>query len=111
MATKVWFLYALVVTGISMGQSRQQVTAGTYTIPAPVNVAPGQLVTVIVHGLDDGMIKTVRAVAGTDLPMSLAGVFAGYLQVTLPNILISLPILEVHPFSPCNRVNLYECEE
>jgi hypothetical protein len=90
------------------------VITSAYAFPAPLTVAPGQLVTLIVQGLDDTMTKTLRAPAGADLPNSLAGISAGYQQFSLPNgglIGLGMPILEVHPFSPCNRVALYECVE
>jgi hypothetical protein len=70
-----------------------------YTLPTPVNVAPGELLTLMVNGttlpLSGGY--TVRAPAGADLPTTMAGVSIGYSQ---GNGWLA-PIHSVHGFYGC----------
>jgi uncharacterized protein (TIGR03437 family) len=89
------------------GQVSPAILGSGYTVPSPIYAGPGQLITLIVQGLGNGMSQTVRAPAGANLPTTLAGVSVSFGQGT-PG---SAPVLEVHPFSPCNAVFLYECNE
>jgi uncharacterized protein (TIGR03437 family) len=86
----------------------EPVTAGSgYVLPNNFSVAPGQLLTLIVQGIllnpaTDTQI--VRAPAGADLPTTLAGLSAGYLQ----GVSRSAPILEMHPFFTCQEVATFQ---
>jgi len=44
----------------------------SYLLPTPISVAPGQLVTLIMQGIDTEDVAITRAPAGTDLPTTLA---------------------------------------
>lgn len=81
----------------SLGQSATPtVITSSYTLVQGFNVAPGQLITLVVDiGFPHDIWKTVRAPAGADLPLSLAGITGGYRQSS------SHPpsrFLEVHPY-------------
>src|ERR1700692_4777973 len=91
--------FVLVLAGSSavMGQSGPPVIGYGYTFPAPLYAAPGQLLTLIVQGLDSSMSQTVRAPGNANLPTTLAGISAPYSQSTSR----LAPILEVHPFLTC----------
>jgi uncharacterized protein (TIGR03437 family) len=86
-----------------LGQPSLPVTGSGYVLPAPIPVAPGQLVTLFVYDVDygaSGYIRTGgRAPAGVDLPTTLAGVYAEFDQLSNLNTLkVQVPMLDVHPF-------------
>ena len=65
----------LVVVPSCFGQGTPIVTGAGYTLPAPVNVAPGQILTVYVQGIGSALTQPVRN-PGYPLPTSLAGISA-----------------------------------
>src|ERR1700678_1958818 len=69
------FLLGLVGAASGFGQI---VTGAGYTLPAPINVAPGQILTVYVQGMGSALTGSVHA-TGNTLPASLAGL-SGTLQ-------------------------------
>ncbi len=78
-------------------------TGSGYTLPSPIPVAPGQLVTIFVYDVDyatSGYIRQGgRAPAGVDLPFTLAGVYAEFDQLAdLKTLKLPVPMLDVHPF-------------
>lgn len=90
---------ALVIAGCccSLAQSTTPaVITSSYPLVQGFSVAPGQLVTLVVHlGFPHGILTTIRAPAGADLPTSLGGITGGYSQSesTAPT-----RFLEVHPY-------------
>jgi hypothetical protein len=73
---------ALVASCSLLAQSTTPtVITSSYTLVQSFNVAPGQLVTLVLSlGFPNGVSRTVRAPAGADLPYSLAGISGGYRQ-------------------------------
>jgi len=78
-----------------LAQTNSPVAAG-YTAPAPVSVAPGQILTFFLDGLDGLVSKPVRAPSGA-LPNSLAGISVTLRQGSDHPV----PMLEVRPVSTC----------
>jgi uncharacterized protein (TIGR03437 family) len=80
------------------------VVGSGYELPAPIQVAPGQLVTLFVYDVQydaSGYIRQGgRAPAGIDLPTTLAGVYAEFDQLfNLKTLQLLVPMLDVHPFT------------
>jgi uncharacterized protein (TIGR03437 family) len=78
-----------------IAQTNMVVGAG-YTAPAPLNAAPGQVITLFVEGVAKSLNQTLRAPDGF-WPTSLAGISVTLLQETR----IPVPILEVRPIPTC----------
>jgi uncharacterized protein (TIGR03437 family) len=76
-------------------QTNMVVGAG-YTAPAPLNAAPGQVITLFVDGVGKSLTQAVRTPDGS-WPTSLAGISVTLLQGTK----IPVPILEVRPIPTC----------
>jgi uncharacterized protein (TIGR03437 family) len=79
------------------------VTGSGYALPAPIPVAPGQLVTLFVYDVDYGASARIRpggrAPGGVDLPTTLAGVYAEFDQLNdVKTLKLQVPMLDVHPF-------------
>ena len=79
---------------VSLSAQTNAVVGAGYSPPAPVSVAPGQLLTFFVDGLS--IPQPVRAPAGT-LPLTLGGVTATLRQTSNQPV----PILDVRPLSGC----------
>jgi len=94
---KLPFALILALGPVLVGQQVGVVGYG-YVLPARVDAAPGQLLTLVVTGVSRDLKQTIRAPGGTDLPTSLGGISVGYWQST-PR---PAPILEVRPFSTCS---------
>ena len=76
----------------------QTIVGAGYLAPAPVNAAPGQILTLFVDGVS--VTAAVRAPAGP-LPNTLAGVSVTFRQITDRTV----PILEVRPISTCPNLS------
>ena len=85
------------------------IAASNYSLTMTFNVAPGQLVTLIVTGLSGNLRQSVRAPAGADLPNSLAGIGGGYAQLGV--IEPADAVLEVHPYSGCGSWAVPYCTQ
>ncbi|MCC6585758.1 MAG: hypothetical protein IT168_03490 [Bryobacterales bacterium] len=73
------------------------VITSSYPLVQPFNVAPGQLVTLVVHlEFPHGIWSTIRVPAGANLPTSLGGVSGGYSQLGISTGLTGF--LEVRPY-------------
>jgi len=81
------FFYAFPACG-------QMIVGAGYGAPAPISVAPGQIATLVVSGLN--IPQGVRAPAGP-LPLTLGGVSATLRQISDQPV----PIVEVRPISTC----------
>ncbi|MGH9612962.1 MAG: hypothetical protein ACRD4P_07780 [Bryobacteraceae bacterium] len=93
----------VVVLALSTGAAFCQNSASNmivgagYSTPVPVNVAPGQLMTLFVRGVGQSLTQPVAAARDGNLPKSLAGISVTLRQGSdLP-----VPILEVRPVSTC----------
>src|ERR1035438_2827112 len=97
------FVFLSVVTAVvsGFGQSTPVVTGAGYTSPAPVNVAPGQILTVLVQGIGGTLTQPVRP-SGNTLPTSLAGISATLQQGSNR----SVGIVDVRPVSTCGPPSL-----
>jgi hypothetical protein len=86
---------------MAQSQTGPIVMGAGYDYPAPVYVAPGQLVTLFVQGIPLGTVGA-RAPGNSDLPGSLAGVSVGANDYGGPGTTgLQFPILEVRPFQTC----------
>lgn len=92
------FLF-LVVLLCARGQGT--IVGAGYTPPAPLSVAPGQIVTLYVSGLGANFPTPVIAPAGPTLPMSLGGVSVTLLEFVLMGSAAPIPILDVRDVSTC----------
>jgi uncharacterized protein (TIGR03437 family) len=100
-------MLSLLLIGFCITMSGQPsllpVTGSGYALPAPIPVAPGQLVTLFVYDVDYGASGYIRpggrAPAGVDLPTTLAGVYAEFDQLFDVKLLqLQVPMLDVNPF-------------
>ena len=90
------FLLLLASAVSGFPQSAPVVTGAGYTLPAPVKVAPGQVLTIFVQGIGSGLTQPVRAPEST-LPTSLAGISVTLEQGSDRPV----GILDVRPVSTC----------
>jgi hypothetical protein len=90
-------LSAIILTlGLLFGQDKPSIVGSGYVLPSPLTVAPGQLVTIVMQGVEIGDTAVIRAAAGRDLPTSLADISVKYWpSVPEPR---AVPILEIHYF-------------
>ena len=79
-----------------LGQSSPVVTSAGYLLPAPINVAPGQVLTIYVQGIGSALTQRVRA-SGNTLPTSLGGISVTLQQGSNRPV----GILDVRPVSTC----------
>lgn len=89
-------LLVLAAVVSAFGQSVPVVTGAGYTLPAPVNVAPGQVLTIYVEGIGSTLTQPVGA-SGNALPTSIAGISATLQQGANH----AVGIVDVRPVSTC----------
>ena len=77
-----------------------------YSFPIPLPVAPGQVITLFVQGVNTQLTAPVRATT-TPWPTTLAGVKVTYTQGSAE----PAPILEVRPISTCLEIGRASCRE
>jgi hypothetical protein len=85
----------------AIGQTAPVTNGGGYSFPAPLPLAPGQLVTLLVTGLSGPLSR--RAPAGVDLDTTLSGVSVGMEQISGGLNRFDLPILEVRLLQTCGN--------
>ena len=90
------FLLVLASAVPGFPQIAPVVTGAGYILPAPVNVAPGQVLTIFVQGIASALTQPARASEST-LPTSLAGISVTLEQGSDRPV----GILEVRPVSTC----------
>jgi uncharacterized protein (TIGR03437 family) len=93
-----FILIAAVIARSALCQSAtpSTIVGAGYLFPAPINLAPGQVITVFAMGVGSSLKQTVLAGAG-NLPTSLAGI-----GVTIqPETTILVRILQVSPATVC----------
>ena len=76
-----------------------------YTLPVPVKVAPGQLITLIIDATTLPLGGTFGAPTGSDLPNTLDGVSIRYFQLGNATTTTQAPILAVQTFYGCSVPN------
>jgi len=93
-----FLLIVATVAGPALCQSANNntIVAAGYLFPAPINLAPGQVVTVFAMGVGSALKQPVLAGAGR-LPTSLAGIGVTLVEATN----IAAPILQVSPAARC----------
>src|SRR5579864_349174 len=93
----LFLLFASAIAIAAQSTAPQPVIgAAGYSSPVPLPVAPGQVITLFVQGVNTQLTAPVRATTPT-WPATLAGVSVTYTQGT-PQ---PAPILEVRPISSC----------
>lgn len=93
--------YLLIAAASALSANGQSAAPSTivgagYLFPSPINVAPGQIITVFASGVGATLTHPVLAGAGK-LPTSLAGISVTIRQGTD----IPAPIFEVNPLTAC----------
>jgi uncharacterized protein (TIGR03437 family) len=87
---------ALAVPALCQSANPSTIVGAGYLFPAPINIAPGQVITVFATGEGSTLTQPVFAGAG-NLPTSLAGISVTIEQATS----ILSPILQVSPTTRC----------
>ncbi len=91
------FVVPLLAVYSSFAQRTPEIVTSSYSLVQPFNVAPGQLITLVVDlGPASGIYETARAPSGVDLPTSLGGITGGFYQVL--GVGKPSPFLEVYPY-------------
>jgi uncharacterized protein (TIGR03437 family) len=88
---------ASVVSALGQSANLNTIVGAGYLYPAPISVAPGQVITLFAMGVGSGLRQPVLAGAGS-LPTTLGGIGVTIQQGTK----IPAPILEVRPAMLCN---------
>jgi uncharacterized protein (TIGR03437 family) len=89
-------LAALAVSALGQSSTPNTIIGAGYLFPAPITVAPGQVITIFAKGVG-GTLKQPSSAAGSNLPTSLAGITVTIGQDTN----IPARILEVRPAALC----------
>jgi len=86
-----------VLAALTLPLNGAVVVAAGYNRPAPVDIAPGQILTFYVQGMGANLTAPVYA-ASLPLPLSLGGISAQFVQGVF---IAPVPLLSVRPVSPC----------
>jgi uncharacterized protein (TIGR03437 family) len=111
MVMRVRYICVLVLAagavGAMFGQTAAILGAG-YRNPAPLDVSPGQIVTIFATGVGTGITHSI--VASTQpLPTSLGGITVSFTQLYSPAGPLLVPLLSVFPFSTCSGAQAGPC--
>jgi len=88
---------ASALSALGQSSSPSTIIGAGYLLPTPLNVAPGQIITVFAAGVGSNLTQPVFAGAG-NWPTSLAGIGVTIRQGTD----IPAPIFEVNPLTACS---------
>jgi uncharacterized protein (TIGR03437 family) len=102
--SSVWWLVfgvSLFVCLPALSQSGITVFGSSYSLPAPISAAPGQVLNPLVRGVAAQLSGPVTATS-LPLPTSLAGISVTLRQLPPPQE-VAVPILAVRPFSSCAK--------
>lgn len=91
-----YFACAFIFCSVLLHAQTGAIVGSGYAAPAPVSVAPGQIVTLFVDGLGVSLSQPARAASGP-LPLTLAGITATLRQSADTPV----PLVEVRPVSTC----------
>ncbi|HWY49381.1 MAG TPA: hypothetical protein VNX70_18480 [Bryobacteraceae bacterium] len=97
-APSILIAAAAALSALGQSSSSSTIAGAGYLFPAPINVAPGQVITVFARGVGSTLKQPVQAGFGS-LPTSLAGISVTLVQAK--NILA--PILQVSPATLCGN--------
>jgi uncharacterized protein (TIGR03437 family) len=89
-----------IVAALCSASAQNMVVGAGNVAPAPIKVAPGQIVTLFVSGVGASLTGPVRAKGNGTLPASLAGISVTLRQCTDR----AVPIVDVRPVSTCPSV-------
>jgi uncharacterized protein (TIGR03437 family) len=93
------FLALILASGAAAAQTPNTVIGSSYTLPAAINAAPGQIMNLVVAGVGASLTDRVAA-SSLPLPDSLANISVQLTQVPAsPSV--AAPILAVRPISTC----------
>ncbi|MBL8178561.1 MAG: hypothetical protein JNK48_28065 [Bryobacterales bacterium] len=106
-------LILLVLAGLAVAQTPRspgRVVGAGYSIPAPLKVAPGQVITVFVHSPNG--IQPAQAVSADaiPLPFSISG-FSVKLEQTIGSTNVEVPLFAVYPVDECVGLNPSVCTD
>jgi uncharacterized protein (TIGR03437 family) len=87
------------------GQNASVVTRAGYTVPEPIKVAPGQVITLFVRTAAIKLTDAMVADSSSALPLQLGGLSVA-LRQTFSGDPIGIPILAVYPINRCAPVSL-----
>jgi uncharacterized protein (TIGR03437 family) len=90
------------------GEIISATVGGGYTAPVPIAVAPGQVITLFVHGIGSNLSERVSADSVTPLPRSLAGISVSLTQATSVDPL-PVPLLAAYPVKTCPSESRVPC--
>ena len=85
-------------------QSGNVIVGAGYASPAPITVAPGQIITIVVEGIGANLTQTVHA-GRTPLPATLAGISVSLQQALSLPFSAAVPLLEVSPLRTCRSLS------
>ena len=88
----------------AFGQTPNTVFGSTYSLPAALDAAPGQILNLLAAGVGDSLTARVAATS-LPLPNMLAGISIQMTQSFLPQS-VPVPILAVRPVSTCVGITL-----
>ena len=93
------FGWLLLLSSSGFGQTANTVFGSAYSLPAPINVAPGQILNLLVQGVGATLNQRIAAI-GLPLPTILANISVQLTQSAAPQS-VAVPLLAVRPVSTC----------
>src|SRR5690348_17305362 len=108
MQTKMLAVIIMTTCTLPMfAQGGASVVGGGYAPPAPLNVTPGQLITIFVSGIGSAVTQRIAATS-YPLPTRLGGISLSLTQFSEPQK-PRVPLLAVFPFDACT--NFTQCSK
>ncbi len=89
----------LLFSSAAFAQTANTVFGAGYSLPVPINAAPGQILNLFVQGVGASLTQRVTATS-LPLPTILAGISAQLEQAYTPRS-VAVPLLAVRPVSTC----------
>jgi uncharacterized protein (TIGR03437 family) len=102
-----WIVWAAALASPLPALAQAVAIGAGYTAPQPIDVAPGQVITVFVQV--PGKVAATAVTAQPPLPTTLAG-FAIVLRQTFPSDPVAVPILSVADTQSCSEIVPARCE-
>jgi len=103
-----WLFSLLLFPALLQAQQSSVITSAGYSMPRPIAVAPGQVITLFVHTTQISLNAPALADLSQPLPTSLAGLSVG-LKQTFAALEQPVPLLSAAPVSRCTDVNPVVC--
>lgn len=110
---KPWIVFTVVAVlfvsaRAALCQAGNIVVGGGFTPPVPINVAPGEVLTIFVHGIGVGLTEPAVATS-IPLPTTLAGISVSLQQQAGPQGPLPVPLFAVFPVKTCLSSQLTGC--